>query len=359
MIAVKKRIGAAVLFNFRKSLIAGKLTKRRFLAQIPLFCSALNYLLHMKKLLLILLVVLALFTSSLYLFIPGKIIIDSSVAVKTTDVGTERFLIDETKWPLWWNKGYSGDHQTGPVFTHNGYSFQQTGRFYKSVDIAIGKEQRRLLSKLMIIPLAVDSTSLQWKAEFITSRNPITRIADYLEAKQIKKSMNEILGGLKNFLSYTYNIYGIQIERNRLRDTLYVSSKKMLPKNPTVKEIYQLIDQIKGYIKQNGIEPSGSPIYNATRMDEGRYQLMAAVPVNKHLPETAGFSMKYMVKGSFMISEVAGGDSAIQQASKNMQQYFQDYRKTSMAMNFTMLVTDRILQPDSSKWVTKLCMPVY
>jgi hypothetical protein len=94
-------------------------------------------------------------------------------------------------------------------------------------------------------------------------------------------------------------------------------------------------------------------------MDEGRYQLMAAVPVNKHLPESAAFSMKYMVKGSFMITEVAGGDSTINKASQNMQQYFQDYRKTSMAMNFTMLVTDRILQPDSSKWVTKLCMPVY
>lgn len=313
----------------------------------------------MKKLLLIFLVILALFTSSLYLLIPGKILIESSVAVKTTDVGTERFVIDETKWPLWWNSGTNGDQQTGPVFTHDGYSFQQTGKFYKSVDISIGKEDRSLLSKLLIISLAVDSTSLQWKAELITSRNPITRIVDYFEAKQIKRDMDDILGRLKNFLSDTYNIYGISIERNRLRDTLYVSSKQMLPKNPTVKEIYQLIDQIKGYIKQNGIEPSGSPIFNATRMDEGRYQLMAAVPVNKHLPETTGFSMKYMVKGSFMITEVAGGDSTINKASKNMQQYFQDYRKTSMAMNFTMLVTDRILQPDSSKWVTKLCMPVY
>lgn len=313
----------------------------------------------MKKLLLILLVVLALFTSSLYLFIPGKIIIDCSVAVKTTDVGTERFLIDETKWPLWWNYGTNGDRQAGPVFTHNGYSYEQTGQFYKSVDIVISKEKRRLLSKLMIISLAVDSTSLQWKAEFITSRNPFIRITDYLEAKQIKKHMNEILGRMKDFLSEPYNIYGIHIERNRLRDTLYVSSKQMLPANPSVKEIYQLIDKIKTYIKQNGTEPSGSPIYNATRMDEGRYQLMAAVPVNKHLPETAVFSMKYMVKGSFMITEVAGGDSTINQASKNMQQYFQDYRKTSMAMNFTMLVTDRMLQPDSSKWVTKLCMPVY
>lgn len=313
----------------------------------------------MKKLLLILLVVLSFFTLSLYLFIPGKITIDSSVVIKTTDVGTERFVIDETKWPLWWNYGKSGDHQAGPVFTYNGYSFQQTGKFYKSVDISIGKEKRSLHSKLLIIAMAVDSTSLQWKSELTTGSNPVARLTAYLEAKRIKKNMDEILGNLKDFLSKTDNIYGIHIERNRLRDTLYVSSKQTLPKNPTVKEIYHLIDKIKTYIKQNGTEPSGSPIYNATRMDEGRYQLMAAVPVNRQLKETNDFSMKYMVKGSFMITEVAGGDSTINKAAKNMQQYFQDYRKTSMAMNFTMLVTDRILQPDSSKWVTKLCMPVY
>lgn len=313
----------------------------------------------MKKLLLILVLILALFTSVLYLFIPGKIIIDSSVVVKTTDVGTERFVIDETKWPLWWHYGNPGEHQTGPVFNHNGYTFQPTGKFYKSVDIAIRKGEWSLASKLLIIAMAVDSTSLQWKSELLPGSNPVARLTAYLEAKRIKAQMDEVLGNLKDFLSKTDNIYGIHIERNRLRDTLYVSSKQLLPKNPTVKEIYQLIDKIKTYIQQSGTEPSGSPIYNATRMDEGRYQLMAAVPVNKQLKETSDFSMKYMVKGSFMITEVAGGDSTINKAAKNMQQYFQDYRKTSMAMNFTMLVTDRILQPDSSKWVTKLCMPVY
>jgi ABC-type spermidine/putrescine transport system permease subunit I len=66
-----------------------------------------------------------------------------------------------------------------------------------------------------------------------------------------------------------------------------------------------------------------------------------------------------MVKGSFMVTEVLGGDSTISKASHNMEQYFQDFRRTSMAMNFTMLVTDRQLQPDSSKWITKLYHPVY
>ena len=39
--------------------------------------------------------------------------------------------------------------------------------------------------------------------------------------------------------------------------------------------------------------------------------------------------------------------------------YFQDYKKISMAMSFTMLVTDRMLQTDSSRWITRLYEPVY
>ena len=69
--------------------------------------------------------------------------------------------------------------------------------------------------------------------------------------------------------------------------------------------------------------------------------------------------MKNMVKGNFMISEVVGGDYSVNKASKSLQQYFTDFHLTSMAMSFTMLVTDRILQPDSSKWITKLYQPVY
>ncbi len=317
----------------------------------------------MRKGLLLLVVVIAVLLAGVYVLIPAKITIAAAAVVKTTDIGAERYIVDDTKWGLWWNydstQNKPADTGSGKQFSNQAYSYVQTNRFYKASEIEIQKEGAKILSKMVIVPLAVDSTGIEWKCEIETGSNPITRITQYLEAKKIKQGMDGVLGRLKAFLAKPENVYGISIEKNFLKDTLYISTKQLLPSPPSNKEIFALIDKVKIYLTQNQSEPSGSPIYNVTQMDQNKYQLMVAVPTNKSVKETDIFSKKVMIKGSFMITEVVGGDSTIKASSKQLQQYFQDYRKTSMAMNFTMLVTDRMLQPDSSKWVTKLYMPVY
>jgi hypothetical protein len=41
-----------------------------------------------------------------------------------------------------------------------------------------------------------------------------------------------------------------------------------------------------------------------------------------------------------------------------MQLYFDDYDKTSMAITFQYLVTDRIKEADTAKWITEIYAPV-
>lgn len=314
----------------------------------------------MKKLLLFLMVTLVLFGLGVYVFIPAKLSLTSTAVIKTTDIGTERFVIDEANWGKWWN--YSKDSSIHPApasFMVNGDEFKLMQKFYKSIDIRINHHSRELKSKLLIISLALDSTGIEWNSDYELGNNPFTRFTGYFDARQVKKNMDEVLVNLKAFLSKKENVYGIPIERNHLKDTLYVTAKTILPTQPSNADIYALIKKIQDYAAKNNVKQTGSPIYNVTEMENNRYQLMAGIPLDKSLKEVAGFSMKYMVKGSFIITEVVGGDYTVNQASKSLLQYFQDFHKTSMAMNFTMLVTDRMLQPDSSKWITKLYQPVY
>ncbi len=315
----------------------------------------------MKKWILILLTFLAILLSVIYLSIPSNISITSTASVNTTDVGTERFLIDESKWQLWWNDSVANGNrvQEGNTYSLNGYDFTISNKFYKSVEINISRKDLAINSKLVVLPFTLDSTGLQWTCSLPTSNNPLTKVNTYFEAKALKKNMDSILRNMVNFLSKLENVYGIPIVRDRLKDTLYVTAKKMFPIKPTNKDIYGLIANIQNHVTKNGVKQSGSPIFNITVMDSSHFQLMAGIPVNANLKESEGFAMKYMVKGSFMISEVVGGEEAINKASQSLQQYFIDFRRTSMAMNFSMLVTDRILQPDSSKWITKLYRPVY
>ncbi|MEO6637337.1 MAG: hypothetical protein ABIN25_03605, partial [Ginsengibacter sp.] len=237
--------------------------------------------------------------------------------------------------------------------------YKMVEKFYKSASIRINHNTKELASKLSVISLAVDSTGIEWICAFETGADPFTRLSRFMEAKEIKTNMDEVLTHMKLFLSKTENIYGIPVERNYLKDTLYVTTKITVPVYPSNATIYDLIKKIQVYAAKNGANQTGSPIFNVTEMDNNKLQLMAGIPVDKNFPESGGFSLKHMVRGSFMITEVVGGDDAIHKASKSLQQYFADYRKTSMAMNFTMLVTDRMYQADSSKWITKLYQPVY
>jgi hypothetical protein len=66
-----------------------------------------------------------------------------------------------------------------------------------------------------------------------------------------------------------------------------------------------------------------------------------------------------MVPGKFIVTDVVGGSHTIAQTYQQIHHYFQDYRRTSMAIPFEYLVTDRQQVTDTSKWLTRIYAPVY
>ncbi len=317
----------------------------------------------MKKILLILVSLVLISTIAIYVFIPNQLTVSSALIVHATENGTQRFLLDETKWHTWWKDPNSNTTKenitSNGTFRKMGNAFSISEKFYKSAKINIEHNAEKYVSEIAIIPIQLDSTGIEWKFSFALPMNPIDRVSKYLDAKNTKKSMDEVLSMLQGFAGNTDNVYGIHIEKTSTNDTLLVSSKVIMNTYPTTKNIYDLINNIKGYLLQNNAKQTGSPIFNITVTEEKTFQLMAAIPTDKVIPSKVGFSSKKMIKGSFMVADVVGGDSTIKKASISLQQYFIDYRKTSMAMNYTMLITDRIYQPDSTKWITRLYAPVY
>jgi len=316
----------------------------------------------MKKLLLVLLAILVLFCISIYLFIPGKLNISSAVVVGATDNGTQRFIVDESNWAKWWadsTPAVSSIKQPDGSFVTNGDVFRVTEKFYKSAKVNIRHNNLQVETNLVIIPLQQDSTGIEWTGSVTMSANPFKRFSQYLEAKEVKKNMSQVLNNLRRFLDKPENIYGIPIERTSIKDTLFVSAKSISSSYPSTPMIYELIKKIQSFAVKNGVKQTGSPIYNINEITNKQFQLMAAIPIDKTIKDEGIFASKKMIPGSFMITEVVGGEYTVAAAAKSLQQYFTDYRKTSMAINFTMLITDRLYQTDTTKWITRLYMPVY
>ena len=119
-----------------------------------------------------------------------------------------------------------------------------------------------------------------------------------------------------------------------------------------------MIAKLQAYVKENGALQTGYPMLNVSHPDDKQYAVMIALPVNKILAEKGDIVYKRMIPGGFLTTTVTGGNGAVTNAYHQMEQYFQDYRNTAMAIPFMYLITDRSQEKDSSKWVTKLYFPV-
>jgi len=65
------------------------------------------------------------------------------------------------------------------------------------------------------------------------------------------------------------------------------------------------------------------------------------------------------LKGGFILEgEVKNGPYTIDAAMEQLEVYRADHQYTSPAIPYQLLVTDRLKETDTSKWITKLYYPI-
>jgi hypothetical protein len=171
--------------------------------------------------------------------------------------------------------------------------------------------------------------------------------------------MAGILHHLQSFAEDKKNVYGFDIKQVSTKDTFLVTTKAVFSSYPSTANTYQLINKLKDYIDQQDAKQTGYPIINITQLDTNRFQVMTAVPVNKQLTNNGPIFFTRMVPGQFLAIDVKGGPSQVQEAVNQLHLYFSDYQRTSMAIPFQALITDRVAQPDTLQWNTRIYQPVY
>ena len=102
------------------------------------------------------------------------------------------------------------------------------------------------------------------------------------------------------------------------------------------------------------------PMLNVVKLDNLRYEAMAAIPVDKTLPKTNEFAPKFLLKGGNILeAQIEGGSYTIETSLKELENYRLDYKLNSPAIPYQLLVTDRTKEPDTTKWITKIYSPIY
>ena len=293
-----------------------------------------------------------------YGFFPGNIEISKTEFVKCNVNGAFRIISDENAWKKWWLKENNPEkNPTKKPFFYNGYSYLLNHKFYNSVEVLMKNKRSSFESRINLIKINLDSVRLEWRCTLPASLNPVTRISNFRQVKIIENNMAVILSHLSLFLENPVNIYGIDLHVVMSKDSTMVAIKDMFPKYPTTAEIYKLIGSLKKYIKNEGAKENNFPMLNIRNKDS-LYETMVAIPINKELPGNGTIFSSRFVPWKVLTAEVRGGTATVNEALNQMDIYIADYQKTAMAIPFQSLVTNRIAEPDTSKWITGIYTPV-
>ena len=306
----------------------------------------------MKKILIGLVLLLVAALTAVYLLIPGKIKIETSVSLNATFPGVSRTLMNDSNWSKWW--------QSKTPFIYNAQTYTILGKIFNAFDIGVQNGKDTIRSRMELIFITTDMMTINWGAAQQTSSNPFQRFADYRNAKATEKNMQAILNSMKVFLEKPENIYGFTVVNTKVMDSVLVTTRRSFDQKPSIQDIDSMIQSLKKYIARNNALEKNSPMLNVLKTDDSHYKVMTAIPVDRELPNTNEFVSKFLLKGGNVLeAEIHGGPTTVENSLKEFENYRSDYKHDSPAIPYQLLVTDRIKEADTTKWITKLYYPVY
>ncbi len=311
----------------------------------------------MKKWIIVAAILVLLFLTVSYLAIPEKVDVTKSVTAKANLAGVHRFLTSEPNWVKWW-PGTVSHAGSEPVFESGGYRFKKNRVLYQSFEMSITKGENTYNGLLNIFLLGSDSITIKWTTTINNGKNPITKILNR-NAEDVGRQIENILAAMQKYVSNEQNVYGINIRKEKVKVEYLITTKGQFESYPTTENVYDLINQLKKYVAQRNAKEEDFPMMHVSTPDRKHFDVQVAIPVDKNLPSTEKFVSKKMLKGGdILVAETTGEGSKADTAMKRMEQYVFDHRYTAIAIPFQSLVTNRLNETDSSKWVTKIYYPV-
>jgi hypothetical protein len=308
----------------------------------------------MKKWMIGFLIALLLLLAFVYIFIPDTISLQSNITIKATGPGIHRMLLDKNNVAKWW----PGKISEGRFYLNDLTYTINTGNI-TVMPVSVKGHNTDLNTSLFLISINADSTKLGWVGSTATSYNPVKRFRAYLEAKKINREMTAILQKMGNFYSMPENIYGRKIKKVLIVDSLLIATSGMFKGYPTTDFVYSLVNRLRNYAANNAANVSGYPMLHISTTDSIHFDVKVALPTDKILPSSGDILQKRMPANCIiLVTEVKGGNGIATSAFEQMQKYIDDHQLKTAAISFYSLVTDRTIEPDTNKWVTKLYFPV-
>lgn len=254
------------------------------------------------------------------------------------------FITDSARVQSWW----PGTVVSGQKWMLADTSFTVLRQGFQSTDMQIQTADARVRASIVVMPLDKDSCTLRVLAAD-TALQP-------RQAALLARTA-ALLTLLKTKLTSVEAVYGFDVRMGTMKDSVLLVQRKTFLQKPGPAQHYEMIERLRQYAVANGARLIDSPMLYLDVL-EGKFVVQAGLSIDRKLPENDSFSIREMVMGNNLQTMVAGGPGKIAHALQALDKYRADYDKVSPAIPFQVLITHRMLQPDTAQWVTRLILPV-
>jgi hypothetical protein len=299
----------------------------------------------MRKIIGSILVILVLSLAAVYLFIPSQIVIKGSQMVYQPTSSVTRAMTQTSKWTEWMPK------EIALIATSSLVATIQAELNQDGIQVPVVFSIENADGNNSFIRYETSMNNIGW--------SPIERIQYALFAKKIQNKLDLVLAAASSHYNYTKGVYGFDIVETKVKDSSYVAIDQTLTDTPSLVQIYQMVDQLAAFINTQKGKTIGDPMVNITRADANEIYIQVAIPIERDIPVNGSFSIKKMVLGNLLSVKVQGDQAKVNEAFEATKQYITDKQKYSPAIPFVIYNTNRLLEKDSSKWISTISYPIY
>lgn len=265
---------------------------------------------------------------------------------------TQRKITDLKTWKAWW---------PGKEIADSTYALEDQKlrvQHFTATSFELRETSTQILTTVSFIPYINSGTQFVLKGYYPLAQNPFKRLAQLSDYLKWKKEIKTLALKMHDHFTNVENLYRFNIQMKKVLNSPHISMTAEFDHQPSWHEVYSLLDQIRTYTRSIRHNVVDSPILNMYT-EAGKQKVMVAYATDTILPSSGPFHLKQMVLGNILIAEVKGGQSRIDSCQEQILQYVEDYGKTSPAISYQRLITDRRKVSDSSKWITTVNFPVF
>ncbi len=295
----------------------------------------------------------------IHFIIPGQVAVVRSIKIGTNPVSISRLIADPAKMDLISKYLiYQNDNSNGDSWNHY-IPVMMVGSSFKPGELHFKTDCYTTNNHISLFSINNNSCVATWSFNYNLSNNVFIKAYSLVKLMRNKDKVDALLQRFKDYAEIEQNIYGINIKEEKVKDTLVVVIKEQVTFYPSVPDVYSRVHLLQKYISARGAKAINFPMLHVQAAGTGEYEMMVAIPTNIALPDSAFIQFNRLVAGNILTAQVKGGHASILQGIKEMENYIQDHQMNAPALPFESLVTDRLTEPDSLQWITKLYYPVF